>query len=143
MYLIQRDVCFRREFKRVDELLQQRVKQGGCAYLEQDGRYIYYLVTKRNSYGKPTNETLYRALTKMRSLIEKHNVKKLAMPLIGCGLDGLNWVIVKKMIAYIFRNISIEIRIYQLIDPVSSVRLRMIDLFPSNITEFRESGSTE
>lgn len=41
-----------------------------------------------------------------------HNVPKLAMPRIGCGLDGLNWTKVKEMVCQIFQSDAVEIAVY-------------------------------
>ena len=50
----------------------------------------------------------------MREHCEKHFVQELAMPRIGCGLDRLDWNVVKKMIKDIFKNDDIKITIYYL-----------------------------
>ncbi|GJQ70845.1 hypothetical protein Trydic_g768 [Trypoxylus dichotomus] len=105
-------VLFRREFKRVDELLNQRRTQGHVAILEDRGRFIYYLVTKRASTGKPTYFTLWSSLQEMKDHIITKNVKKLALPRIGCGLDALEWKNVKNMLEYIFQNVDVDIVIY-------------------------------
>jgi len=105
-------VQFSQQFKRHDELYQQRQKQGGLAVLQVDNeRYIYYLVTKKYSYGKPTIYTMWSSLNKLQQHIEEHQVKKLAIPKIGCGLDRLEWSEVKPMIEYIFRNTDIKITV--------------------------------
>ncbi|KAI4471144.1 hypothetical protein MML48_1g08476 [Holotrichia oblita] len=105
-------VSFRRDFKRVDELLGQRKTQGNVAILEDQGRYIYYLVTKRESSKKPTYQTLWLSLQKMKDHIIANSVKKLALPRIGCGLDSLEWNEVKAMLEYTFGDVDIEIKIY-------------------------------
>nr|CAI5849357.1 unnamed protein product [Callosobruchus analis] len=106
-------VHFKRDFKGLAELYDQRQKQGGLAILEkQDGdskRYIYYLVTKRESSGKPTYFTFWSSVKKMRDHIRENGVKKLAMPRIGCGLDRLEWSRVKDMIEFLFRDVDVEI----------------------------------
>ncbi|XP_044269461.1 uncharacterized protein LOC123014415 [Tribolium madens] len=102
-------VQFRRDFKRVDELLNQHQEPGGLAVLEHDGRYIYYLVTKRLSSGKPTYGTLFSSLQKLRTHMVHNNVRKLAIPRIGCGLDRLQWDNVKFMLEFIFKEIDVEI----------------------------------
>lgn len=96
-------------FKRVDVLLNQGQRTGGLAVLPDKDRYIYYLVTKKQSSGKPTLRSLFASLLKMRQHIEQNKVKKLAMPRIGCGLDRLEWSDVKPMLEYIFRNVDIKI----------------------------------
>ncbi|XP_071057514.1 uncharacterized protein [Onthophagus taurus] len=103
---------FRSKFKRVDELLEQRIRQGDVATLLVDKRYVYYLVTKRYSNGKPTYETLFRSLRRMREHALDKGVKKIALPRIGCGLDGLEWKMVKSMLQFIFKGVDVEIKIY-------------------------------
>lgn len=99
----------------MDDLLNQRQKQGGLGVLEDENdgstRYIYYLVTKRESTGKPTYEKFWSSLQKMRNHIKKNNVKKLAIPRLGCGLDRLEWTRVKNMIEFLFRDVDIKITV--------------------------------
>lgn len=102
---------FRSTFGRVGELMDQKPRVGEAAYLQQNSRYIYYLVTKKRSYGKPTYESLTAAITKLRNLIVKHGVKKLAIPRIGCGLDKLEWSRVKNIIVKEFKNVNCVIKV--------------------------------
>ena len=85
---------------------------GQIAVLEDEGRYIYYLVTKKLSTGKPILEDLVSSLEKMREHCTEHGVKCLAMPRIGCGLDRLEWRKVKPKIEEIFSGLDISITIY-------------------------------
>lgn len=78
---------------------------GGCIIIDN----ILNLVTKKNYYDKPTYDSLEKSLIAMKECCEKYNIKKLAMPLIGCGLDRLNWNYVSKIIRKIFENNDIEI----------------------------------
>lgn len=104
---------FRKKFGRLPQLLSQKQKPGGLAVLEEDSelgtRYIYYLVTKRLSTEKPTYENFWSSLKKMRDDVRNHEVKKLAIPKIGCGLDRLDWSIVKDMITFLFKDIDVEV----------------------------------
>lgn len=100
---------FRQNFKKVDELLGQNQKTGGLAILQDNNRYIYYLVTKKFSNGKPTLLSLFSSLCKMRDHIMNHDVSKLGIPRIGCGLDRLEWTDVKKLLEFVFKNTDIEI----------------------------------
>lgn len=72
---------------------------------------VFNLVTKNVYYGKPTYQTLKKALNNMKKLIVKENIKYLAMPHIGCGLDKLEWILVKQLIMEVFKDIEIEILI--------------------------------
>ncbi|CAH1372302.1 unnamed protein product [Tenebrio molitor] len=102
-------VRFRRDFKKVGELLNQRQRPGGLAILTHKDRFIYYLVTKRLSSGKPTYSTLFSSLKTLRGHVIANDVKKLAMPRIGCGLDRLQWENVKFMIEFVFAKVDVEI----------------------------------
>lgn len=70
---------------------------------------VFNLVTKDKYWNKPTYSTLQGALEDMRNQIQVLQVKKLAMPCIGSGLDRLEWVKVRRMIKEIFNNVDIEI----------------------------------
>lgn len=72
---------------------------------------VYNLVTKQRYYHKPTYETLGDALLELKERVKDDKVTKLAMPLIGCGLDRLNWYQVCNMIQQIFADTDIEILI--------------------------------
>lgn len=70
---------------------------------------VYNLVTKRYVHNSPTYENLTMALEDMKNNMVYNGRKKLAMPRIGCGLDGLNWKIVCSIIKDIFGDTNIEI----------------------------------
>lgn len=60
-------VKFSDKFGRKKELLDQHVKPGGVAVLKDKSRFIYYLVTKEISHGKPTYQNLYPSLQSMKT----------------------------------------------------------------------------
>jgi O-acetyl-ADP-ribose deacetylase (regulator of RNase III) len=88
------------------------VQIGGCAYLNPKDRYVFYLVTKERYFHKPTMSSLESSLRAMRELCIEKNVRRLAMPRIGCGLDKLDWDKVSELIQRVFHNDDIEITIY-------------------------------
>lgn len=108
MFLIN---IFRSTFGRVGELMDQKSNVGDVAYLQQNNRYIYYLITKERSFRKPTYESLTAAITKLRDFIVKHGVKKLVIPRIGCGLDKLEWLQVKTIIKTKFKDVKCVIKV--------------------------------
>lgn len=59
-------VKFKQVYGKVDELRAQKAASGEVAVLKDDQRYIYYLVTKPQSWGKPTYESLQASLEQMR-----------------------------------------------------------------------------
>lgn len=99
---------FRSRFGRVDELLAQKVCVGQVAFISSPNK-VYYLVTKESSYGKPTYQTLGSCLENLNKLCIEHGIKKLKMPRIGCGLDRLNWGIVKEMIENTLKETEIVV----------------------------------
>ena len=44
-------------------------------------------------------------------LAECRGIKKIAMPWIGCGLDRLNWLLVRQVIIHAFATTDIEVMI--------------------------------
>ena len=70
---------------------------------------IANLITKDKCYEKPTLQTLEQSLISLKKYIIKHNISKLAMPKIGCGLDRLDWNDVSILIKNIFEDLDIEI----------------------------------
>ena len=79
---------------------------GGDCLLE--GR-VLNLITKERYFHKPTIITMRLALKKMKQICLEYNIKKIAMPVIGCGLDRLNWNDVSEQIKDIFADTNVEI----------------------------------
>ena len=69
----------------------------------------FNLITKTKYSDKPTYDTLRGALEAMRDHCIRYNKKKIAMPVIGCGLDKLEWDKVSAIIREVFENTDIEI----------------------------------
>lgn len=129
-------VEFLKRFANVENLKQQHVSVGGVASLHltankqkklairshtkdaQDqvfeDRIVYYMVTKEFYYNKPTLESFTLSLIALRDMAIKHEVKTISMPRIGCGLDKLNWYIVKELIRKTFDKTCIKINVYYL-----------------------------
>ena len=70
---------------------------------------VFNLVTKARVFHKPTYESLYDTLLDMRVQCENLDISRLAIPLLGCGLDKLNWEQVKDIIEDVFDSTDIEI----------------------------------
>lgn len=67
------------------------------------------LVTKLNYWHKPTYKTLRLALQSLRRQCVLRDITDVAMPLIGCGLDRLEWSQVEKVIKEVFDDSGINI----------------------------------
>lgn len=70
---------------------------------------VFNLVTKEKYWHKPTYQTLRAALVDMRKHIERYDIKYVAMPMIGSGLDRLEWLKVSEIIKDVFKNSDVEI----------------------------------
>lgn len=70
---------------------------------------VYNLLTKDKYYEKPTYESLKEALEDMKNQMIQVGQRKLAMPRIGCGLDGLDWNRVRDVVKSVFKNTNVEI----------------------------------
>lgn len=65
-------VAFRDKFGQIDKLKQQGQTAGGVAILKDEGRFIYYLISKNNTYKKPTYQNLFLSLQAMKSHMVRH-----------------------------------------------------------------------
>lgn len=83
-------------------------KNKNCALLIDN---VFNLVTKKTLFDKPTYDTVKNALKDMKKQCIKQNIKKIAMPHISCGMDGLSWKLVKPIIYEVFEDTDIEILI--------------------------------
>ncbi|XP_050540188.1 uncharacterized protein LOC126904889 [Daktulosphaira vitifoliae] len=103
------------EFKRcygcVGKLFDQNLKVGDVGVLNHNNQFIFYLITKKYSNGKPTIYTLKQTLFKLLKKIKENNLTKLGIPKIGCGLDGLNWSDVENFIKDLFCGTGVQITV--------------------------------
>lgn len=83
--------------------------EGYAILTESNGFVVMNLVTKEKYYHKPTYVTLREAIISMKTQLMHANLKKIAMPRIGCGLDKLSWNEVKSIIEDVFGNTDAEI----------------------------------
>ncbi|KAK8407578.1 hypothetical protein O3P69_002264 [Scylla paramamosain] len=105
---------FKTKFGGVQELAEQGKKPGDVAILKRGQRHIYYLVTKERYWHKPTYLSLRSSLEAMKKHALEHDVAAIAMPRIGCGLDGLVWDRVRDILTDIFKDTDIKISVYSL-----------------------------
>ena len=76
---------------------------------EGENRVIYNLVTKERYFNKPTRPSLEKTLIDLKQTMLDHNEKRLAIPLIGAGLDKLSWGLTEKYIKELFSDTEIEV----------------------------------
>lgn len=76
-----------------------------------DGDLVFNLITKDKFWHKPTYETIESTIEDMAYMCKEYNVKYLALPLIGCGLDKLKWNHVSELIKKHFNDLDIDIKV--------------------------------
>lgn len=79
--------------------------EGDCI---KEGR-VLNLITKERYFHKPSYQSLKSALMVMKTICYKETITKIAMPVIGCGLDKLFWNKVSEIIQEVFSDSEIEI----------------------------------
>lgn len=105
-------LLFRQKFGNVDILRSQNPKIHDTLYVHHDDRYILYLITKEKYWQKPSLEDVYKTLRNIVQLCRTLEIKRLAIPHLGSGCDGLDWPEIRKMVKFLFINTDIEIKIY-------------------------------
>ena len=104
--------AFKEKFGNVRQLKQSHAMAGGLATIAIGEQFVYYLVTKRRYFQKPTYTALRSALIAMRNHAQANNISHIALPKIGTGLDKLSWATVKGIIKDTFKEGDIHIVIY-------------------------------
>ena len=85
--------------------LKESGKSGKCILIDR----VFNLVTKETYRRKPNIESITECLQELKKQVIENDIKKLAMPLIGCGLDGLNWKDISEQVKKIFDDVKVEI----------------------------------
>lgn len=75
---------------------------------------VLNLITKQYSYGKPTRESFNQTILNMKKVVLENNIKQIGMPLIGSGLDKLDWDTSKNLIQKTFKEMDVEIIVCKL-----------------------------
>lgn len=78
---------------------------GFCIYEKP----VLNLITKEYGNEMPTYKNLAAALLHAKSIILQNSITRIAMPKIGCGIDGLEWERVSDIIKSIYEDLDVEI----------------------------------
>lgn len=109
-------VTFNNKFPEMKKQLKNTIRendlQGYFAILYRRERNVINLITKEKYWHKPTYSSLKTSLLNAKQIILRNNIKHIAMPVIGCGLDRLQWSKVSAMIKEIFADTDVEIVVY-------------------------------
>ena len=97
-------------FNYLNDIWRKYHLRGDC--LITDG--VLNLVTKELYFHKPGYDSMRIALETMGCVLKRSGIKKIAMPKIGCGLDGLDWILVREIIENVFEDMGIDILVCEL-----------------------------
>lgn len=96
-------------------LLKMNPKVGEALYYNWEGKHgVINLITKEKYFHKPTRENFNMSIMDMKAVALSYEIKKLAMPLIGSGLDRLSWNESSKFIKEVFKDTGVEILVVKL-----------------------------
>lgn len=109
-------VQFKRRFGQVAALKAQSANVGQAAVIPKlaDNAFVYYLVTKKRYFQKPTLASVRASCVWMKDHAVENQVELIAMPLIACGLDRLQWPDVEEMLVDVFAQTGIKLQVYSL-----------------------------
>lgn len=101
---------FNRRFPKMKaRILEQNPKVGEALSHYSNKRLVFNLITKVNYWDKPTYESFTATIEDLKDAMETLNLNKLAIPLLGAGLDRLSWAKNREIIKGIFAEANIEI----------------------------------
>lgn len=87
---------------------------GSIVEVKQGNRYILNLITKEKSVGKPTWKDFKQSIKALPEKCNDLGIKKLCIPKIGSGLDGLNWDKSMKLLKNVFKDSDTELTVLSL-----------------------------
>ena len=93
---------FRDRFGGIDELIASHATVGDTAKLTRGHRHIFYLITKKKYYDKPTLSSLKKCLLHLKTQVVELGIINLDIPKIASGLDKIPWDITKQLLLEIF-----------------------------------------
>ncbi|KAF4528959.1 hypothetical protein B566_EDAN011264, partial [Ephemera danica] len=100
---------------------QFKAKYGGIEYIKaqnkkmlpiEEERYLINLITKAKYFEKPTMNSIERCLWQLKYFCTEFVIRKIAMPLIACGLDRQPWDHVQKILEKVMGHSIIDIKVY-------------------------------
>lgn len=111
-------VVFAKTYKGLRPKLQSLPNKVGDVVLYQEKSTMHKvlnLITKESSYGKPTRASFNQTILRLKEVAIEENITQIGMPLIGSGLDRLDWNESREWIQEVFQDTDIEITVCRLL----------------------------
>ncbi|WAX16519.1 hypothetical protein LC76P1_00082 [Lysinibacillus phage LC76P1] len=86
---------------------------GDVVYYKGWNDVVYNMITKKYSHEKPTRLDFNIALANLKRELLRDNVKHLAIPWIGAGLDRLDWGLTVVVMQHMFQDTDITILVVE------------------------------
>ena len=85
--------------------------------VEKD-KHIINLATKRHWKNNSTLSDIILGLTALKTYLFLNRLSSCAIPAIGCGLGGLQWKDVKKLIVDMLLDFDVEFEVYESVEKI-------------------------
>lgn len=102
---------FVKRYPEMRSYLQQIEPEVGqvISYVKKGLPMVYNLITKEVSFDKPTREDFNKTIETLKRQVIAQGVSTIAIPLIGAGLDRLDWYESEMFIRETFKDTDITI----------------------------------
>jgi len=102
----------------------KQIDIGKLHYFVEDNRMIVNFPTKNKWREKSRIEYIEKGLLDLVKIIKENNIVSIAIPPLGCGNGGLNWLDVKKIIDEHLRNLeNVSIEVYEPSNNIKSQKI--------------------
>lgn len=95
-----------------DELKAMPTRVGETVLIEDEECNVAYLITKSRHYDKPTMTSMREALEDLKTKVLERGYSEVNAPLLGCGLDGLEWQQVQGLIEELYKDTGVKFVIW-------------------------------
>ena len=95
-------------------LLKQRQITDAILYKDASNHGVFNLITKAKYYHKPKRNDFNSTIVNLKKQMLDLSIDKLAIPLLGAGLDRLDWGRSSEFIQQCFEDTSVEILVVRL-----------------------------
>lgn len=105
------DTQFVKRYPLMRDWLKQQSPTIGQVVPYSEGRkpLVLNMITKKKSSDKPTRQDFDATVYTLKQFAVNHGLTHLAFPLIGAGLDRLEWVESEEVIQWLFMDTDIEL----------------------------------
>jgi O-acetyl-ADP-ribose deacetylase (regulator of RNase III)/uncharacterized protein YwgA len=101
-------------FKQYQQACRRKKIRSGAPFLYRELHRNILCVPTKDNWKEPSKyEFIEAGLKAIRENYEKWDIKSLAVPPLGCGLGGLDWNKVKKIIIQFLDDLPIDIEVYE------------------------------